>query len=289
MRKQKNKSHIIASVLTLLFAALLFLFLWFFVINVQKELETLEEGVEVAFAEEDAEPMPLPYQAEEGAAGSTAAEGEPQPSETPAAPPTKTAETPRPVVPQEATKPPMTQQTESPVKQEPTQEEDQAAKAAAEARAKAEAAAKAKAEAEAKARAEAEAKAQKMGNLFGKGNGGAGGSGGAGSSGNTGTGNNPAKGKGSGKSGNGSWSLSGRDIIGTLPQPEKGRYQPGKVVVTITVNPQGKVTNASIGKGTTVSDNATLEAMKKKAMEARFIESDQKNDQQGQITYIIPE
>ena len=49
------------------------------------------------------------------------------------------------------------------------------------------------------------------------------------------------------------------------------------------------MTNASIGKGTTVSDNATLEAMKKKAMEARFTESDQKNDQQGQITYIIPE
>ena len=39
--------------LTLLFAVLLFLFLWFFVINVQKELETLEEGVEIAFAEED--------------------------------------------------------------------------------------------------------------------------------------------------------------------------------------------------------------------------------------------
>ena len=288
MRKQKNKSHIIASVLTLLFAVLLFLFLWFFVINVQKELEQMEEGVEIAFAEEDAEPMPLPYQAEEGAAGSSAAEGLPQPSETPAAP-AKTAETPRPVVPQEATKPPMTQQTESPVKQEPDPEEDAAAKAAEEARAKAEAAAKAKKEAEEKARAEAIAKAQRMGQKVGPGAGGAGGAGGSAATGNTGTGQNPAKGKGSGKSGNGSWSLSGRDIIGTLPQPEKGRYQPGKVVVVIYVNPQGKVTNASIGKGTTVSDTATLEAMKKKAMEARFTESDQKNDQQGQITYIIPE
>ena len=288
MRKQKNKSHIIASVLTLLFAVLLFLFLWFFVINVQKELEQLEEGVEIAFAEEDAEPMPLPYQAEEGAAGSSAAEGLPQPSETPAAP-AKTAETPRPVVPQEATKPPMTQQTESPVKQEPDPEQDAAAKAAEEARAKAEAAAKAKKEAEEKARAEAIAKAQRMGQKVGPGAGGAGGAGGSAATGNTGTGQNPAKGKGSGKSGNGSWSLSGRDIIGTLPQPEKGRYQPGKVVVVIYVNPQGKVTNASIGKGTTVSDTATLEAMKKKAMEARFTESDQKNDQQGQITYIIPE
>lgn len=287
MRKQKNKSHIIASVLTLLFAVLLFLFLWFFVINVQKELETLEEGVEIAFAE-DAEPMQLPYQAEEGAAGSSAAEGEPQPSEAPAAP-AKTAETPRPVVPQEATKPPMTQQTESPVKQEPDPEEDAAAKAAEEARAKAEAAAKAKKEAEEKARAEAIAKAQRMGQKVGPGAGGAGGAGGSASTGNTGTGQNPAKGKGSGKSGNGSWSLSGRDIIGSLPQPEKGRYQPGKVVVVIYVNPQGKVTNASIGKGTTVSDTSTLEAMKKKAMEARFTESDQKNDQQGQITYIIPE
>ena len=286
MRKQKNKSHIIASVLTLLFAVLLFLFLWFFVINVQKTQEQLEEGVEIAFAE-DVEPMPLPYQAEEGAAGSAAAEGEPQPAETPAAP-AKTAETPRPVVPQEATKPPMTQQTESPVKQEPNPEEDAAAKAAEEARAKAEAAAKAKAEAEAKARAEAEAKAQRVGNLFGKGNGGAGGTGGASSTGNTGTGSNPAKGKGSGKSGNGSWSLSGRDIIGTLPQPEKGKYQPGKVVIEIRVNPEGRVVNAKLTSGTNLSDKATIDAMLQKAREARFTPSEQKQDQIGLITYTIP-
>lgn len=288
MRKQKNKSHIIASIATLVIAVLLFLFLWFFLIHIREEKELLDEGVEIAFLEQDEMEELLPFQAEEGAEGASAAEGEPQPAETPATT-APAAETPRPVVPQEATKPPMTQQTESPVKQEPTIEEDAAAKAAEEARAKAEAAAKAKAEAEAKARAEAEAKAQKMGSLFGKGNGGAGGSGGSGTTGNSGTGSNPAKGKGSGRSGNGSWSLSGRDIVGTLPQPEKGKYAAGKIVIEIRVNPEGKVVSAREAKGGNISDQATIDAMLRKAREARFTPSEQKQDQIGQITYIIPE
>lgn len=289
MQKLQNKSHIIASVGTLVVAALLFLFLWFYLIRITKEQELLEEGVEIAFEEMDEESFLLPYEAIEGAEGSSAAEGEPEPApQTPATQPVP-AETPRPVVPQEATKAPLTQQTESPVKQEPDPQEDQAAKAAEEARLKAEAAAKAKAEAEAKARAEAEAKAQRMGNLFGKGNGGAGGTGGSSSAGAGGAGQNPAKGKGSGKSGNGSWSLSGRDIIGTLPQPEKGKYQPGTVVIEIRVSPEGRVVSAREAKGGNISDQATIDAMIKKAREARFTPSDQKQDQIGQITYIIPE
>lgn len=288
MQKLQNNSHIIASVLTLVIGALLFLFLWFYLIRITKEQELLEEGVEIAFEEMDEMSFPLTYEAIEGAEGAAAAEGEPEPAaQTPTSAATP-AETPRPVVPQEATKQPLTQQTESPVKQEPEPQEDLAAKAAEEARQKAEAAAKAKAEAEAKARAEAAAKAQKMGSLFGQGNGGAGGPGGSASAGSSGTGTNPAKGKGSGKSGNGSWSLSGRDIVGTLPQPEKGKYQPGTVVIEIRVNPEGRVVSAREAKGGNISDRATIDAMLQKAREARFTPSDQKQDQIGLITYTIP-
>ncbi|MBQ2540197.1 MAG: hypothetical protein II551_00955 [Paludibacteraceae bacterium] len=288
MRKLNNKSHIIASVGTLVLAALLFLFLWFYLIYITTEQEVLEEGVEIAFAEPEEPAYQVPFDASEGEEGASAAAGEPEPA--PQIPPAQTNpdQTPRPVQPQEPTRPPITQTTPSPVKQEPDPKVDAEAKAAEEARLKAEAAAKAKAEAEAKARAEAEARAQKMGSLFGQGNGGAGGTGGQSSAGNGGAGDNPAKGKGSGKSGNGSWKLEGRDIVGTLPQPEKGKYEPGKVVIEIRVNPEGRVVSAKVTTGTNVSDKATIEVMLLKAREARFTPSEQKQDQIGLITYIIP-
>lgn len=269
-------------------AVLVFLFLWFYLIYLSDDKELEDPGIEIAFADMPDPELPLPFKAEQGAEGSSAAEGEPQPAPlTPTTQPTK-SETARPLVPQEATKAPIAQQHESPVQQETQEQEDKAAKAAAEAKARADAAAKAKADSIARVQAEKAAKAQKMGSLFGKGTGGAGGTGGQSNTGSTGAGKNPASGKGKGKSGNGSWSLAGRDIVGTLPQPEKGRYEAGTVVIEIRVNPEGKVVSARETKGGNISDRATIDAMLQKAREARFTPSEQKQDQIGLITYIIP-
>ncbi len=285
MLKQESKSHIIAFVGTVIVGVLVFLFLWFYMIYLHEDNDMEEQGIEVAFAEMPEMELPLPYQAEEGADGSSAAEGEVQPApQTPAAQPTP-ADVARPVPPQEATKAPIAQQTESPVKQQPQEQEDKAAKAAAEAKARAEAAAKAKADSIARVQAEKIAKAQKTGALFGKGSGGAGGTGGQATTGSSGTGSNPATGKGSGKDGNGSWNLAGRDIVGHLPKIDSQQFEEGVVVVQIRVNAAGEVVAATETTGTTVGDQYTINLAKEAARKAKFSKGE--NDQIGSIKYTF--
>ena len=116
--------------------------------------------------------------------------------------------------------------------------------------------------------AEAIAKANSMGSLFGNEN--------------IGVKGNPV---GHGSSGGSSWSVSGRGIKGTLPQPTNNFSQEGKVVVQVRVNAAGDVIAASIVDGTTVTDKKTRQMALDAAKKAKFTEG---NDEQiGTITYIF--
>jgi len=132
------------------------------------------------------------------------------------------------------------------------------------------------AEAERKAKeAEAIAKANQFGSLFGQ----SGGDSGSGNSQGSGQKGNPV---GHGSSGGNNWSLSGRNIVGTLPTPRNDFKQEGQVVVEIRVNAAGQVVSATV-KGGNVSDKQTQQIALDAARKARFSEGD--HDQIGTITY----
>ncbi|MBR2165678.1 MAG: TonB family protein [Paludibacteraceae bacterium] len=250
----KQKRHIIASVGTVLFMLLLFMLLWFIYLTAVVPEE--EEGIEVAFGEVE----------EAGGYMAEQSEAVPMPSPEPAAPKQPTA----------------------PTVEEHITTDDPEALALAEAKKKREAEEKARLEAERKAReaaeaerkakeAEAIAKANAMGSLFGQ----SGNNAGSGDSQGSGQKGNPI---GHGSSGGNSWSLSGRGIKGTLPQPANTFNQEGKVVVQIRVNAAGQVVNATITGGD-VSDKQTQQLALDAARKAKFTEGD--HDQIGTITYIF--
>ena len=250
----KQKRHIIATFGTILFLLLLFLLLWF--IRIYSVKPEQEEGIEVAFGEV---PEAGGYMSEES-------EAVPMPS------------------PENATPAP----SSAPVVEEHITTEDPEALALQEAKRKREAEEKAKREAERKAReaaeaerkakeAEAIAKANQFGSLFGQ----SGNTTGSGDSQGSGQKGNPV---GHGSSGGNSWSLSGRGIKGTLPQPSNDFRQEGKVVVQIRVNAAGQVINATL-RGGDVSDKQTQQLALEAARKAKFSEGE--HDQIGTITYIF--
>ena len=118
-----------------------------------------------------------------------------------------------------------------------------------------------------------------MGSLFGNNPAGAQGSGDTKGEGQKG---NPVAGYGT--SGGNNWSLAGRSLKGALPQPKNEFKQDGKVVVAIWVLPDGTVKDAQITRGTTISDQATIQLALSAARRAKFSESD-KSIQTGTITY----
>lgn len=90
-----------------------------------------------------------------------------------------------------------------------------------------------------------------------------------------------------GGAGNGiSFSLSGRSAR-SLPKPGFPGNEEGKVVVEVTVDKYGKVTNANPGaKGSTTMDPGLLNAAKKAALSALFnIDNNAPAFQRGTITY----
>ena len=123
---------------------------------------------------------------------------------------------------------------------------------------------------------EARAKANALGALFGQ----AGTVTGSGNSQGTGQKGNPVSGHGS--SGGNEWSLAGRGIKGTLPQPANTFKQDGKVIIEIRVNAAGQVVSATI-KGGNISDKQTQQLALEAARKANFTEGD--HDQIGTITY----
>lgn len=270
---QKTKRHIIASVGTFLFMLLLFLLLWF--VYLYAAVPEQEEGVEVAFGEveeaggympEQSEAMPLP--APEASAPSSAA----APSNNDLM--TQEDETTLALRREQEKKERERKQAEAAERQR--QREEQA-------RLEAERKAREAAEAERKAKeAEAIAKANQMGSLFGN----SGNTTGSGDSQGNGQKGNPV---GHGSVGGNTWSLEGRDIKGTFPIPEKGKYASGTVVIEIYVNPQGQVVNAHEAAGGNIGDRATIEAMLKKAREVQFTSIDSQTNQRGYIKYIIPD
>lgn len=233
---------------------LLFLLLWFIrLYSVQPEQE---EGIEMAFGEVE----------EAGGYMAEQSEAVPMPSPQEAAP----------------------VQPSSPAVEEHITTEDPEALALEAAKKKREAEEKARLEAERKAReaaeaerkakeAEAIAKANAMGSLFGQ----TGNTSGSGDSQGSGQRGNPV---GHGSSGGNDWSLSGRNLKGTLPQPSNDFRQEGKVVVQIRVNAAGQVVSATI-KGGDVSDKQTQQLALDAARKAKFTEGD--HDQIGTITYIF--
>ena len=251
---KKQEQHTIASIGTALFMLLLFLLLWFVYLTAVTPEE--EEGVEVAFGEV----------AEAGGYMAEQSEAVPMPTPLPATP----------------------VQPSAPAEEEHITAEDPEALAIAEAKKKREAEEKARLEAERKAReaaeaerkakeAEAIAKANAFGSLFGQ----SGNTGGSGDTQGAGQRGNPV---GHGSSGGNSWSLSGRGIKGTLPQPSNTFKQEGKVVVQIRVNAAGQVVSATV-KGGDVSDKQTQQLALDAARKAKFTEGD--HDQIGTITYIF--
>jgi TonB family protein len=85
-----------------------------------------------------------------------------------------------------------------------------------------------------------------------------------------------------------SFSLNGRSAI-SLPPPEFNNQKEGTVVVKITVDRTGRVTNANPGeKGSTTLDSYLLSVAKKAALASRFNSKDDAQQfQTGTITYVF--
>ena len=87
--------------------------------------------------------------------------------------------------------------------------------------------------------------------------------------------------------GQNSYSLAGRSLVGRLPLPAKTYNTEGVVVINISVNKEGKVVSASVGKGTNTGDDHLLQLAKAAAQKAQFSPTDKPTLQMGTITYIF--
>ena len=99
--------------------------------------------------------------------------------------------------------------------------------------------------------------------------------------GNAGTGANEGTG------GFGSFNLSGRSIgSGGLPRPSYNSQEEGKIVINITVDPNGNVILADIGRGTNIDNASMRKSAIDAARRAKFNRIQGSNNQSGTITYI---
>ncbi len=269
-----KKAKIESGLLTAAIMALLLLMLWY--VSVEAPRETEEEGVEVAFGDNEngggAEPEAVPMPAE---------------PVTQAPPPTPQAPSENDLVVQDDEESlALAKQREEERKRRAEQQELIRKQREEQARLEAERRAEEQRLAEERARQaaieqEKRDKAAALGGLFGNNQQGAQGSGttqGASQQGSQ----NPV---GHGSMGGNSWRLTGRNIK-ALPRPSTQFNQEGRVVVDIQVNSEGKVISATIGEGTTVSDYQTRQVALEAARKAEFSASDNKI-QVGKITYTF--
>ena len=91
----------------------------------------------------------------------------------------------------------------------------------------------------------------------------------------------------SGSAGYGTWDLGGRDMIGELPRPTYNVQEEGRVVVTITVDPNGNVIEASINNRTNTTNKQLRNAAIEAARKIKFNPVEGKNNQTGTITYYF--
>ena len=91
-----------------------------------------------------------------------------------------------------------------------------------------------------------------------------------------------------GAGGYGTFDLAGRSLgAGGLPVPVYNVEDEGRVVVTIVVNPDGRVISTSINKRTNTVNTQLRRAAEDAAKKARFNEVDAVNNQSGTITYYF--
>ncbi|HIZ33224.1 MAG TPA: energy transducer TonB [Candidatus Bacteroides merdigallinarum] len=99
---------------------------------------------------------------------------------------------------------------------------------------------------------------------------------------------NAETGASTGVGGYGEFNLGGRSIgAGGLPRPVYNVQDEGRVVVTITVNPAGRVIAAEINKQTNTVNPALRKAALDAARKARFNAVDGLTNQVGTITYYF--
>ena len=86
-------------------------------------------------------------------------------------------------------------------------------------------------------------------------------------------------------------SLTGRNVVGSLPRPSTDVAQGGTVVVQVKVDQYGNVTEAVPGvEGTTITNVDLWNASRNAAMKAHFnTKADAPVVQVGTITYVFPE
>ena len=273
MTKQ-TQSHIIASVGTIISMCLVFLLLWWLQIKAPVQVE--DEGIVVAFGNaEDGGGMPdvRPLDA------ITQVEQIPAP-----AAPSRPSDNDL-IVQDDEESLALAKQTEEEAKRKALEEELIRKRKDDEARAEAERIAKEKVLAEQRAKEqEAVDKANALMANFGQAGLEDGSNAENASSANTATIKGNPVGKGMGVTNGTRWSLYGRDVK-RLPKPSSDFAQAGVVVVKITVDVAGNVTNASIGDGTTISDRSTQQLALQAARQAKFTEGD--TPQMGKITYTF--
>lgn len=91
-----------------------------------------------------------------------------------------------------------------------------------------------------------------------------------------------------GMGGYGTFDLNGRSLgEGGLPVPVYNVQEEGRVVVTIVVNPAGRVISTSINKRTNTVNPALRKAAEDAARKARFNAVDGPDNQSGTITYYF--
>ena len=271
---RQTQSHIIAFVGTLFSLCLIFLLLWWLQIRVPLQVE--DEGIVVAFgdAEEgggmpDVRPLDEIIQAEQIPA--PAAPARPSNNDL--------------LVQEEEESLVLAKQAEDDAKRRAEEQELIRKRKEDEARAEAERIAKEKVLAEQRAKEqEAVDKAKALMANFGQAGLEDGSNAENASSANTATIKGNPVGKGMGVTNGTRWSLYGRDVK-RLPKPSSDFAQAGVVVVKITVDVAGNVTNASIGDGTTISDRSTQQLALQAARQAKFTEGE--TPQIGKITYTF--
>lgn len=97
---------------------------------------------------------------------------------------------------------------------------------------------------------------------------------------------NSTQGAPTGTGGIGSYDLGGRSLgSGGLIQPRYNVNDYGTVVVNITVDPNGNVIEALIGKGTRTPNSALIQESLRAAKNTKFNTVTTPNNQQGTITY----
>ena len=98
---------------------------------------------------------------------------------------------------------------------------------------------------------------------------------------------NSNQGLNEGVGGYGSFNLNGRSISkGGLPKPLYTVQEEGRIVVNITVNSQGDVIFAEIGRGTNIDNTTMRKEAIKAAKKAKFNQISGTNNQSGTITYV---